>query len=122
MRRRAAGECNAPTVEATHGPADTTAPPPTLSVERDRIAQELNRYIVHRLFGVGLKLQALAIGGLDSAVSGRLDECVQELDLAIADLRARIFNLTTEGPEISARSTERDWRRRIPAGAGRAAY
>jgi signal transduction histidine kinase len=96
--------------------------PAPLSTERDRIAQELNRYIVHRLFGIGLKLQALSIRGLDSAISGHLDECVHELDLAIADLRARIFNVTLEMPETSVQSSERAWPGRMPAGARRAAY
>ena len=66
---------------------------PALAVERERIAQELNRYTVHRLFGIGLKLQALSAGGPDTAISEHLDDCVRELDLAISDLRAHIFNL-----------------------------
>jgi signal transduction histidine kinase len=67
--------------------------PPALAIERERIAQELNRYTVHRLFGIGLKLQALSASGPDSAISDHLDDCVRELDLAISDLRAHIFNL-----------------------------
>jgi signal transduction histidine kinase len=67
--------------------------PLALAVERERIAGELNRYTIHRLFGIGLKLQALAAGHPDSAISGHLDDCVRELDLAISDLRAHIFNL-----------------------------
>jgi len=67
--------------------------PPALAVERERIAQELNRYTIHRLFGIGLKLQALSARGSDSGISDHLDDCVRELDLAISDLRAHIFNL-----------------------------
>ena len=85
-------------------------------------SQELHDTLLQGFTGIGLKLQALSLGGRDSAVSARLDECVQELDLAIAELRARIFNLTMERPEISARSTERDWRRPMATGARRAAY
>jgi signal transduction histidine kinase len=64
-----------------------------LAVERERIAQELNRYTIHRLFGIGLKLQALSASGSDSAISDHLDDCVRELDVAISDLRAHVFNL-----------------------------
>ncbi len=67
--------------------------PLALAVERERIAQELNRHTVHRLFGIGLKLQALSASRADSAISAHLDDCVRELDLAISDLRAHIFNL-----------------------------
>lgn len=67
--------------------------PLALAVERERIAQELNTHTIHRLFGIGLKLQALSASGPDSAISYHLDDCVRELDLAISDLRAHIFNL-----------------------------
>jgi signal transduction histidine kinase len=69
---------------------------PAVAVERERIAQELNRYTIHRLFGIGLKLQALSASGPDSAISDHLDGCVHELDLAISDLRGLIFKL---GPQ-----------------------
>ena len=68
-------------------------PPLAVTTERERIARELNRYAIHRLFGIGLKLQAIAAGGSDSAISDRIDDCVNELDLAITDLRALIFKL-----------------------------
>jgi len=64
-----------------------------VAVERERIARELNRSTIHRLFGIGLKLQALAAGGSDSAISEPIDDCVHELDLAISELRALIFKL-----------------------------
>ncbi len=67
--------------------------PLALAVERERIAQELNRYTIHRLFGIGLKLQALSASGPDSAISDHIDDCVLELDLAISDLRRLIFKL-----------------------------
>jgi signal transduction histidine kinase len=66
---------------------------PVLMAERERIARELNKFTVHRLFGIGLKLQALSSWDGDPAVSGHLDECVHELDLAILDLRGLVFNL-----------------------------
>jgi signal transduction histidine kinase len=64
-----------------------------LMAERERIARELNKFTVHRLFGIGLKLQALSSRDGDPAVCGHLDECVHELDLAILDLRGLVFNL-----------------------------
>jgi len=67
--------------------------PLALAVERERIAQELNRCTIHRLFGIGLKLQAISAGGADSAISDHVDDCVRELDLAISDLRALVFKL-----------------------------
>lgn len=66
---------------------------PALMAERERIARELHKFTVHRLFGIGLKLQALSSTDGDPAVSGHLDECVHELDLAISDLRGLVFNL-----------------------------
>jgi signal transduction histidine kinase len=66
---------------------------PVLVAERERIARELHQFTVHRLFGIGLKLQALSCRDDDPVVSGHLDQCVQELDLAISDLRELVFNL-----------------------------
>ena len=68
-------------------------PPLAVAVERERIAQDLNRYTIHRLFGIGLKLQAIATTGRDSATSEQIEDCVHELDLAISDLRGLIFSL-----------------------------
>jgi signal transduction histidine kinase len=76
---------------ATVAEGARTGPPPAVAVERERIAQELNRYAIHRLFGIGLKLQALSTSGSDSAISEHIDDCVHELDLAISDLRGLIF-------------------------------
>ncbi len=66
---------------------------PALVAERERIAQGLYKHSIHRLFGIGLKLQALSLNNGDSAASKHLDECVRELDLAISDLRGFVFDL-----------------------------
>lgn len=66
---------------------------PVLMEERERIALELNKFTVHRLYGIGLKLQAVSSRDGDPAVSWRVHECIQELDLAISDLRRLVFNL-----------------------------
>jgi hypothetical protein len=64
-----------------------------LVAERERIARELHKFTVYRLFGIGLTLQALSLKGGDPAVSVHLNECVQELDRAISELRGLVFNL-----------------------------
>jgi len=66
---------------------------PALVAERERIGREIHTLTVHRLFGIGLKLQALSLRDGDPVVSGHLDQCVQELDLAISELRGLLFNL-----------------------------
>src|SRR5579872_5071655 len=66
--------------------------PQPLIAERDRIAHALQRVTIHRLFGIGLRLQALSLRSADSSVSEHLDECVRELDLAIADVRGVVFD------------------------------
>lgn len=67
--------------------------PPMLITGRRRIASELQIETIHRLFGVGLKLQALSTGSSDPVVSSRLDACVHELDVAISDFRALIVSM-----------------------------
>lgn len=66
---------------------------PVLVEERERIARELSKFTVHRLYGIGLKLQAVSSTDGDPAVTWRVHDCVQELDLAISDLRRLVFNL-----------------------------
>jgi signal transduction histidine kinase len=66
---------------------------PALVAERERIARGLCKHSIHRLFGIGLQLQALSLKNGDCAVSRHLDECVRELDLAISDLRGLVFDL-----------------------------
>ena len=67
---------------------------PQLSAERQRIAEELQGRTIHRLFAIGLKLQAMSSDREDVEISNRVDACVSELDVAISDLRALIFNLS----------------------------
>jgi signal transduction histidine kinase len=66
---------------------------PALVAERERIARELHQFTVRRLFGIGLKLQALAHPEDDPVTSSHLDDCVHELDLAISHLRGLVFDL-----------------------------
>jgi signal transduction histidine kinase len=66
---------------------------PLLAAERQRIAEELQGRTIHRLFAIGLKLQAMSSDREDAEISNRVDACVNELDVTITDLRALIFNL-----------------------------
>ncbi len=61
--------------------------------ERERIAHSVRLGTIHRLFGVGLKLQAMSLKEPDPVIAHRLEDCMRELDTAIADLRAIVFDL-----------------------------
>ncbi len=60
--------------------------------DRDRIAEGMNDFVVHRLFSVGLALESALglMGGHPGAVKVR--EAVGELDLAIRDVRNVVFD------------------------------
>jgi signal transduction histidine kinase len=63
-----------------------------LAKDRDRIARDLHDLVIQRLFATGLQLQG-ARGARVEELRHRVDEAVQELDVAITDLRATIFEL-----------------------------
>jgi PAS domain S-box-containing protein len=65
-----------------------------LAAERDRIARDLQDTVVQRLFGVGLGLQDSA-GGPAGRVRERIDTAIDEIDVAIRELRSAIFSLQT---------------------------
>jgi signal transduction histidine kinase len=59
--------------------------------DRERIALGLNDVVIRRLFAAGLDLQAvLAVMG-DHPMRGKISHAVDELDLAIRDIRDTIF-------------------------------
>ena len=63
-----------------------------LAEDHDRIAAGLNDLLVHRLFSAGLSLQA-ALGMLgDHPAAEKLWDTVNDLDLAITDLRSILFD------------------------------
>ena len=66
--------------------------------DRDRIAEDMNDLVVHRLFSVGLALEtALGLmGGHPGAV--KVHEAVGELDLAIRDVRNVVFDHRQRDP------------------------
>ncbi|WP_435768390.1 GAF domain-containing protein [Nocardioides sp. SYSU DS0651] len=62
--------------------------------DRDRIARDLHDLVIQRLFATGMQLQGAR--GLDPAeLRARVDGAVGELDAAITELRAVIFELGT---------------------------
>jgi Histidine kinase len=63
-----------------------------LTQERGRIAAGMNDIVVYRLFSAGLSLQT-ALGLMDGhPAAGKVQQAVDELDLAIADFRDVLFD------------------------------
>lgn len=61
--------------------------------DRGRIARDLHDHVIQRLFGAGLSLQALS-ATLDPGTGARIQEQVDALDAAIAEIRTAIFAMT----------------------------
>ena len=69
-----------------------------LARDRDRIAGGMNDLVVHRLFSAGLALEmALGLIG-DHPGAGKVQNVVDELDLAIRDVRNVVFDLHQPDP------------------------
>lgn len=73
--------------------------------DRDRIACDLHDHVIQQLFAAGLELQSVA-AGVDDARSVRLDGVVRDLNTAIREIRASIFDLR-DRPESGWQSTRR---------------
>jgi signal transduction histidine kinase len=63
-----------------------------LATDRERIARDLHDLVIQRIFATGLTLQAVR-QGLDPVRTERLGDAVHDLDVAMNDLRATIFEL-----------------------------
>jgi two-component system, NarL family, sensor histidine kinase DevS len=61
--------------------------------ERERIAKELHDGVIQSLFAVGMSLQGLASSSADPETARRLEAAVEDVDVAIRDLRNYIFGL-----------------------------
>lgn len=60
--------------------------------ERDRIAEGMNNVVVRRLFSAALDLEA-ALGLVrEHHAAGKIQHAIDELDLAIRDLRDTLFD------------------------------
>jgi signal transduction histidine kinase len=64
-----------------------------LMADRERIARDLHDHVIQRLFAVGLSLQGLERSISEPAARDRIDRAATEIDEAMADLRASIFDL-----------------------------
>jgi signal transduction histidine kinase len=61
--------------------------------ERERIAKELHDGVIQSLFAVGMNLQGVATSSADPETARRLEAAVEDVDVAIRDLRNYIFGL-----------------------------
>jgi signal transduction histidine kinase len=72
--------------------------------DRGRIARDLHDHVIQRLFGAGLGLQALSGTMTDASARASIDEQVDALDAAIAQIRTAIFALRppsrSDGPAL----------------------
>ncbi|MBK8469657.1 MAG: GAF domain-containing protein [Candidatus Phosphoribacter sp.] len=68
--------------------------------DRERIARDMHDVVIQRLFATGLGLQSASRVAGHPFVQGRLAEAVDELDLAIKDIRAMIFGLHQPGTAV----------------------
>ncbi len=66
--------------------------------DRERIARDMHDVVIQRLFATGLGLQSAARVAGHPVVQARLAEAVDELDLAIKDIRSTIFQLHRNEP------------------------
>lgn len=82
-----------PTRDLPPGRADDWAETALLLMQdRDRIAADMNDIVVHRLFAAALTLEtALGLMGGHPGV-GKVQEAIDELDLAIRDVRNVVFD------------------------------
>jgi signal transduction histidine kinase len=65
----------------------------TLSEERERLARDLHDTVIQRLFGVGLSLQLALMSPLDEPTRARVNNCINELDETIHEIRTTIFEI-----------------------------
>ena len=86
----------APGSEQRGKPARSRSAEGVRIAERERIAQALLGGPVHRLFGIGIELQAIASVTSDPNASQRLQGSVGALDQAITDLRRYVLGLHGE--------------------------
>src|SRR5205085_2567389 len=63
-----------------------------LADERSRIARDLHDHVIQRLFGTGLALQSLAAS--DPSHEAQLQQQVDAIDSAIAEIRTAVFALS----------------------------
>ncbi|MEV0698506.1 GAF domain-containing sensor histidine kinase [Saccharopolyspora sp. NPDC050389] len=79
--------------------------------ERERIARDLHDVIVQRLYATGVQLEVLErrlSGRLDTPDAARLAETMEQIDQAIAEVRATARTLRSADPEDTAHAPALD--------------
>ena len=76
--------------------------------DRDRVARDLHDLVIQRLFAMGLELKTTGSLQDPHEITVRLDRTVDQLDMAIRDIRRAIFDLESvaEMPDPVAAITE----------------
>ncbi len=69
--------------------------------DRERIARDMHDHVIQRLFATGLSLQSAGRMAQSQVVRDRLEEAVDDLDIAIREIRSAIFELN-QAPRSSA--------------------
>lgn len=62
--------------------------------DHDRMSRRLNAEVIHELFAVGLKLQALASQINDITLRMQFEEAISAADRAIQSVRGMVFDST----------------------------
>ena len=61
--------------------------------DRDRIARDMHDHVIQRLFATGLSLQSAARLATHPMVQPRIDDAVDDIDMAIKEIRQAIYQL-----------------------------
>lgn len=64
--------------------------------ERERIGRDLHDVVLQHLYGMGLGVQATAVGA-DPTTAGRLEAIIDDIDRIIAEVRTIVFTLGSAG-------------------------
>jgi signal transduction histidine kinase len=97
-----------PGVRPTRGPpASTAAGSPEMMLrladDRDWIAGGLNDIVARRLFSAGLDLEAARALIGEHHAAGRIQHAINELELAIRDIRDMVFGSRRAGPPAAGK-------------------
>src|SRR5579872_2058332 len=65
-----------------------------IAADHDRMSRRLNAEVIHELFAVGLKLQALALQVDDITVRRQFEEIISATDRAIHSVRGMVLDST----------------------------
>ena len=84
--------------------------------DHDRMSRRLNAEVIHELFAVGLKLQALASQINDLTIRMQLEDTVSSTDKAIHAVRSMVFEWTNPWDGSLEWSDASATRRASPAG------